>query len=63
MNKITIRADQIQNDDELALRVGTALVQLLGLEADNIGKYYTSYGDKTRIGLARTIVNVISEIK
>jgi hypothetical protein len=47
--------------DEQAEKLGQALIHLLGLCAKRNGRIDTAHGDKTPIGLGRTVLRVVEE--
>lgn len=48
-------------NDQDAAQVGQGIVELLGLPADENGRYATSWGTKTAVGLARCVQRMILE--
>ena len=48
-------------DQELAHAVGSRIADLMGLTADEDGKYATTWGNKTAAGLARCVERIIQE--
>lgn len=50
-------------DQDLAHAVGFRIANLLGLTADEDGKYATTWGNKTAAGLARCVERIIKEEK
>lgn len=44
-------------DDKTAEFLGKQIVELLGLKMNRDGKYKTSWGDKTVVGLGQSIAN------
>lgn len=55
--------DTIHEDDEMADRLGREIVAVLGLHRDreHRDRYQTAWGAKTAVGIARTVVRIISE--
>jgi len=48
-------------NDEVAAKLGKELAVLLHLKQTKNGRYDTTYGDKTPLGLLRTIERIINE--
>lgn len=55
-----MRYKEIKENDEAADLVGERLAELLGLKRDK-NLYQTTWGTKTKRGLARTILAVIEQ--
>ena len=49
------------NDDVAAAQLGKELAVLLNLKQTKNGRYDTTYGDKTPLGLFRTIERITNE--
>jgi len=58
---LIMNADAIMHDENEsgAENLGLELAEVLGLKSDGFGKYPTSWGMKTNIGLARTIIGFL----
>ena len=60
--KLIGTAYYIRNDDVEADRIGKHIAQILGLQKDRKGLWKTTYGTKTNIGLAKTILTILEEV-
>lgn len=48
-------------NDEYGMSAGLAIAKLLDLHPNEIGRYQTAIGDKTPLGLYRTVKRIIEE--
>ena len=49
----------ITNEEIRAAQVGREIATIFGLKKNDAGKYITSYGTKTEIGLGRMIKRIV----
>jgi len=62
MNMATDEADNRDfTQDEYGMSAGLAIAKLLDLHRNEVGRYNTAIGDKTPLGLYRTIKRIIEE--
>ena len=49
--------------DEQAEKLGKLVINLLELKKTNLGRYDTTWGTKTELGLGLTILRLVNEVK